>query len=147
MYLKLKSRLRYIAFAFLSLVVISGSVLAACAPRNADVLEVVDLTAPEASALIDENTSNPGFFIMDVRTPEEFAAGHIDRAVNINLALKDFRTRLDDLERKDIYLVYCRSGNRSAQAIEVMKDLRFEKIYHLSSGISGWMAAGFEVVR
>ena len=142
----MKMKLKQLALAILSLALISGSVLTACAPKTASTT-ITDVSAGEASALIAENRNNEEFIILDVRTPEEFAAGHIDGATNINFALKDFRERLMDLKRDNVYLVYCRSGNRSGQAIEVMKELHFDRIYHLSDGMSGWTAAGMGVVR
>jgi len=139
-------KLKRLALVIFSLVLISGSVLTACAPKTASTT-VTDVSAGEASTLIEENRANPEFMILDVRTPEEFAEGHIAGAININFALKDFRDRLIELKRDNVYLIYCRSGNRSSQAIEVMKDLRFDRIYHLSDGISGWTAAGMGVVK
>lgn len=78
-----------------------------------------DLPAPgreaAAAALAEKRT------VIDVRTPEEFDAGHIDGAERIGLADDDFDTRIGDLDPDTDYVVYCRSGNRSAQAATKMR--------------------------
>lgn len=135
-----------VALAILSLALLSSSVLTACA-TGSSLTVVTDVTAARAFALIEENRSNPAFSIVDVRTPEEFAEGHIAGAANVDFGARDFREQIGNLERDGIYLVYCRTGNRSSQAIDVMKDLDFERIYHLARGITEWTAAGLEVVR
>jgi rhodanese-related sulfurtransferase len=145
-------KLRQLAFTILSAFLITGSVLTSvgCAPRYAvstPAIAVTDLTAAQASDLIDRNRGNPDFIVLDVRTPEEFAEGHIASAVNINFGSQDFKSRVGKLKRDRVYLVYCRSGNRSGQAIEIMKELHFGEIYHLANGISEWMAAGLPTVR
>lgn len=59
--------------------------------------------------------------IIDVRTPAEFAAGHLEGAVNINLQSPDFEQQIADLDSDGEYIVYCQSGNRSAQAVAAME--------------------------
>ncbi len=60
--------------------------------------------------------------IVDVRTPAEYAAGHLDGAVNLDLQSPSFDEAVDDLDSDVDYVVYCQSGNRSAQAVSVMVD-------------------------
>lgn len=66
--------------------------------------------------------------IIDVRTPEEFAQQHLEGALNINVQSADFVTQIEALDRNTAYAVYCRSGNRSAQAVKIMKDLGFTSV-------------------
>jgi rhodanese-related sulfurtransferase len=68
-----------------------------------------------ATAALDE-----GRVVIDVRTAEEFDAGHVEGAERIGLADTDFAERIADLDPDEAYVVYCRSGNRSAQAASVM---------------------------
>ena len=63
--------------------------------------------------------------VIDVRTPAEFAAGHLEGAVNIDVQSADFDARISELDPAGTYFVYCRSGNRSAQAIDRMQGLGF----------------------
>ena len=63
--------------------------------------------------------------IIDVRTPEEWATGHIEGAIRIGVADADFAQQLEALDPNLDYFIYCRSGNRSGQAINQMKGLGF----------------------
>lgn len=63
--------------------------------------------------------------IIDVRTPEEWDAGHIDGAVRIGISDADFSTQLEELDKTADYYIYCRSGNRAGQAIDYMKSAGF----------------------
>ena len=80
--------------------------------------------------------------VLDIRTPEEFAEGHIDGAINIDFYATDFADRIGALDRDAVYLVYCRSGNRSAQSIQVFEDLGFAEVHELEGGILTWVAEG-----
>ena len=109
--------------------------------ENDEAVEIVfytDVTPLEAEALINENIDNEHFIILDVRTPSEYNAGHIDDATNVNYNASDFVQQLNKLDKKDMYLLYCASGNRSSKALNKMKELGFTKIYHLKKGYSGW---------
>lgn len=105
-----------------------------------------NVTVIEAHQLIQDNANNPDFIILDVRTQSEFAGGHIENAVNIDFNAEDFRDQLDALDKENIYLVYCRSGNRSGQAMDIMRDLEFRRVYNMLGGINDWIDAGYDVV-
>jgi phage shock protein E len=66
-----------------------------------------------------------GRVLIDVRTPEEVAAGALQGAANIDLQGPDFVAAVSELPRDEAYFVYCRTGNRSGQAIEIMRELGF----------------------
>jgi phage shock protein E len=83
--------------------------------------------------------------LLDVRTPEEFAEGHLEGAVLIDFYDADFADQLAALDRDVPYLVYCRSGNRSGQAMSVMEDLGFTSAVDVDGGIVAWSAAGLPV--
>lgn len=63
----------------------------------------------------------PDTVVIDVRTPEEYASGHLAGAVNINLQAPTFGSEVAELDPDDSYVVYCKSGNRSAQAVALMQ--------------------------
>lgn len=88
-----------------------------------------------------------GIALIDVRTPEEFAEGHLDGATLIDYNAPGFAEQVAELDRSVPYFVYCRSGNRSAGAVAVMAGLGFETVYELDGGILAWEAAGNAVVR
>ena len=77
--------------------------------------------------------------ILDVRTPEEFEAGYIPEAININIYEgQGFLDAVNKLDKSKNYYVYCRSGNRSRQACALMNNLGFDQAYNLEGGILDW---------
>ena len=86
-----------------------------------------------------------GAEVIDVRTPEEFAAGHIEGAVNIDIAGPDFATRLSQLDPTKTYAVYCRSDNRSGVATTQMADSGFTSVFDLDGGIIAWEQDGYPI--
>jgi rhodanese-related sulfurtransferase len=106
-----------------------------------------DITPQEASDLIQQNEGNPDFQIIDVRTPEEFNDGHIENAIMIDFYAEDFRDEIAQLDREKSYFVYCRSGNRSGQAVDIMRELGFQEVYNLSAGIREWVGQGLPTVK
>ena len=89
-----------------------------------------------------ELAADPSVVVLDVRTPAEFAEGHLDRAQLIDFNAGGFAEAVGSLDRSATYFVYCRSGNRSGQATEIMADLGFTSVYDLDGGIQAWEAAG-----
>lgn len=140
---------------FVPLLLVGGLSLAGCASdsngasgsgsqaqdqaKSASV-EVVDAQAFQAA------TQKPGVVIVDVRTPEEFAEGHIENAVNIDINGGSFSEEISQLDPTKDYAVYCRSGNRSATAVAEMVDAGFTSIVELDNGILAWQAADYPVV-
>ena len=96
-----------------------------------------------ASALIEEREGDPGFVVVDVRRPDEFAGGHIPGAVNINSA--EFSEHLQDLDPDGTYIIYCQRGGRSAGVRELMREAGFREVYEIEGGMSAWQAAGLPV--
>ncbi|MFT7057126.1 MAG: rhodanese-related sulfurtransferase [Roseivirga sp.] len=79
--------------------------------------------------------------LIDVRTPQEFEAGHILNAVMIDFKAADFRTQVKNLKKRKPIAVYCKSGNRSGQAFAILQEMGFRKIYDLEGGITAWIEA------
>ena len=77
--------------------------------------------------------------LVDVRTPDEFEAGHIDKAILINVLESDFLTKADAmLDKSKPVAVYCRSGRRSKEAAGLLSKEGF-KVYELDAGYLGWI--------
>ena len=89
---------------------------------------------------------NPGVVVLDVRTAGEFASGHIENAINIDVDSSDFDSQIAKLDKKVEYAVYCHSGRRSGIATDKMAKSGFEKVTNLNGGIQAWQAAGFPLV-
>lgn len=119
---------------------ISAFAMMLCCAGIVSAAEPVKLTPEAAAAWLAET---PSAQILDVRTKEEFAAGHIAKAILIPWTDKDFEARaVKELDPKKPILVYCRSGRRSAEAIAALVKLGFTDIRHLEGGIIAWQKAG-----
>ncbi|MEE9398880.1 MAG: rhodanese-like domain-containing protein [Dehalococcoidales bacterium] len=133
----------------LSMSLLGGAVLAGgCLDTKQQPAQITkDITPQEAFALIQENQTNPNFAIIDVRTPEEFAGGHIENAINIDYYSDTFRGELNQLDRNNTYLIYCRSGGRSGSALAIMKELNFKEVYNMTGGITQWKVEGLPTIQ
>lgn len=84
---------------------------------------------------------------LDVRSIDEYASGHIAKAINIDVMKDDFTTKATSLLPKDKTIaLYCRSGRRSKKAAGILVENGY-KVIELNSGISGWTNARKEIVR
>jgi len=88
----------------------------------------------------------PDTTLLDVRTPSEFASGHLVGAVNVDVEATDFATKIVALDKTKNYAVYCRSGNRSKVAMTTLQQAGFTKVFDLAGGINAWKSANGEVV-
>ena len=114
-----------------------GQAATAVAPGStvAAVAAVRTVGAADAVAMLADRV------VIDVRTPEEFAAGHLAGAQNIDVQSSDFATRIAALDSGAAYLVYCRSGNRSAAAAAAMAASGFTDVVD-GGGLEALVAAG-----
>ena len=116
-------------FALLALVLAATLALAAC-------------SAGSSSINVSENT-----IVIDVRTPSEYSEGHLDGAVNIDIENPNFATILSQLPTDGDYVVYCRSGNRSAKAVEQMKAAGFTYVTDAHGIEDASKATGIKIVQ
>jgi len=98
-------------------------------------MDIVEISVAEAKEIIARNKKNAHFVILDVRTAEEFAEGHLPGAVNIDIHAEDFPEKIETLDRIKTYLVHCKSGGRSRAAVELMLEMGFTNVYN----VRGWM--------
>lgn len=98
------------------------------------------VNAAAAFSLITNRAGDTNFVVLDVRTPSEHAVRHVRGALNLDFYSADFTTRIEALDRRKSYLVYCASGSRSGQATARMHTLGFAVVYNLGGGF-GTLAA------
>ncbi len=108
---------------------------------------IENITPEEAYILIQENKDNPNFVILDVRTSEEFLGEYIENAINLDYYSDTFRDDLDKLDKNKTYLIYCRSGRRSENALNIMKELDFREAHNILGGISKWKSEGLPTTK
>ncbi|MDZ4992679.1 rhodanese-like domain-containing protein [Clostridium perfringens] len=94
-----------------------------------------DISIEESKKLINEGEVT---LILDVRNEDEFAEGHLKNAIQI--PVDELKENLSDIEKfKDqLVLVYCKTGNRSADAMDILKENGFTNLVHMKDGISNW---------
>jgi rhodanese-related sulfurtransferase len=91
-------------------------------------------------------SAEPGTVVVDVRTPAEYAAGHVDGAVNIDVESGSFASEIAALPKDTTYAVYCRSGRRSALATDQMAEAGFTSVVNLQGGVADLQAVGAPIV-
>ena len=129
--------------------------LAACAGENSEPTQgpettmtqtqepsIRDVTVEEASALIESDTP---VVVLDVRTAKEFGEGHIPGAINLDVMSEDFPAQLAQLDPAQTFVLHCKSGARSAKALEAMKEQSFVSLAHMNQGFDAWAASGLAV--
>ena len=104
---------------------------------------VTNMNVSDFSKKITES----GVVTLDVRTPGEFMTGHIEGAQNIDFESGSFKSDIESLDKNGTYAVYCRSGNRSGQAVAIMHEAGFHNVYNLEGGVIDWAAQGLELVN
>jgi phage shock protein E len=105
-----------------------------------------DFTVQQADSLIQANSGNPSFVIIDVRQQVYYDAGHIEGAIDIDYYAINFGALIDTLNKNKMYLVYCASGNRSTKACDTMIKKNFVEVYNMLGGTGAWTSAGYPLV-
>jgi phage shock protein E len=124
---------------FVAMVIASLFLVTACSSTTSAV-QTVD------PAVFLSTASQPGVVLVDVRTPGEFASGHLQGAVNIDVEGVNFDQNIAALDKSIHYAVYCRSGRRSALASDKMAGAGFTNITNSQLGIADLQAAGGTVI-
>jgi len=126
-------------------ILLIGAALVAAACSGSSTREAFSELIPPEDAVRVLDEAEDTLVLLDVRTPDEFSQARIAGAINIDFYEADFRDRLAELDRDATYVVYCRTGNRSATAVEMMQELGFDYIYEIDGGIVDWYEAGYPI--
>jgi len=137
--------MKWMPWLLVSLVALGG-----CASATIGEVGVADeplapygvISPAQAITVIDGLRGQEDFVLLDIRTAEEVAAFHLPGAENLDFYAPSFREDLAALDDGTTYLIYCRTGNRTGQASQMMHELGLERVYDLGGGISAWMADG-----
>jgi|JI10StandDraft_1071094.scaffolds.fasta_scaffold161423_3 rhodanese-related sulfurtransferase len=120
---------------FIPLYLLLTLFLLGCSTNSNSQNPVNDINQAEMQSMMKD----PNVVVIDVRTPEEVAEGYIqgaDKFINYNGSA--FDTEISQLDKSKTYVIYCRSGGRSAKASQIFVDKGFTKVYNLLGGISNW---------
>ena len=139
---------RYLPLLLLGLLVVllaacGGSAATTAPPAPSVDLESlpVNLQPSDVEVLRD----NPNVVIIDVREQYEYDDGHIPEANLIPLGT--IPNRIDELPTDKTVIAVCRSGNRSSQATEFLRQQGFDNVHNMEGGMNAWQAAGYEITR
>ena len=108
--------------------------------------QYTDVSVQQGKGMIDRQE----VFILDVRTNEEYAAGHINGSTLLavqDIPKQELGEKLKEIPKERKILVYCRSGSRSAKASRILAENGFTLVYNMQGGITEWMKAGYEVEK
>ncbi len=124
-------------------VVLALSVLlTACSSSTAT--QSIELVSPAAAAQViaDDPTD---LVILDIRTLEEFNEARLADAIMVDFYADDFADQLDTLDKDVPYVMYCRTGNRTSEAVKTMKELGFVEVDEIEGGIVNWYEQGYPI--
>jgi phage shock protein E len=121
-----------------SLLVIIGFLSLNCSTNAQNKVSAIDFEA---------KIKNQKVQLIDVRTPAEFASGHLKNAQNINYASDNFPEEMAKLDKTKAVYIYCAAGGRSGKAVPVLEQLGFKQIFDLEGGINAWKTAGKETIK
>jgi rhodanese-related sulfurtransferase len=105
---------------------------------------VKNVTPDEAEKALKERKD---IVVLDIRTPDEFKAGHIAGAKNIDFKSDDFAKQVATLDKSKTYIVHCGGGGRSTRSLTAFKEQKFSSILHLDKGFKAWEKAGKPVEK
>ena len=118
---------------------------------------IIALLSVNACTVVAQNALAPAAFeakiaasnvqLVDVRTPQEFANGHLENAKNVNFNDAEFKQKIALLDKSKPIAVYCGVGGRSGKASKILAELGFTDIADLAGGITAWSAANKKVVK
>jgi len=112
-----------------------------CLKNQVEGVQVLDVSKYE------KKMAQPDVQLVDVRTPEEFAEGHLENAINIDITANDFDTKITALDKEKPVMVYCKAGGRSAKASSRLNELGFKNISDLEGGIINWNSENKPIVK
>jgi len=104
--------------------------------------KISHMTPSEFKSSIDSGE----YILIDIRTIKEYDQGHIANASHSDFyKTQDFSSYLDSSDKNNKYLIYCRSGNRSGQALNIMKEKGFTNVSDLAGGFNSWTSNGYPI--
>lgn len=103
----------------------------------------------EDVAKADELIKSGKYTVLDVRTKEEYDAGHIAGALNFDYYSDDFEEKVEAqlTDKKKPYIIYCRSGMRSLYSAEILEELGYTDVTNMKGGLLAWQSAGKPVAK
>ena len=131
-------------FLFISLLWIS---LVSCGQKQKDGSADQDGSKISLISSTELNKANKDILLIDVRTPEEYASGHLENSVKMDYKADNFKELIAELDTNQDVYVYCKVGGRSNNSAKMMEKMGFKKIYDLEGGILQWEKEDFKIIK
>ncbi|MEM8940223.1 MAG: rhodanese-like domain-containing protein [Bacteroidota bacterium] len=134
---------RLILRTFISVTIMNVALISCDLKTSGNEVESVS-----TSQTLEMIKSENNVVVLDVRTPEEYSAGHISTAININIYDEDFANKVGKLDKDKTYIVHCAANvenGRSHKSIQIMKDLGFANLMSMEGGFAAWYKDGLQV--
>ena len=137
----------------ISIIVMTSFLITGCAQNKKEDVKNEDAGTTISKAEIvlvtpeDLNKAGDEIILLDVRSPEEYAQGHIKHAKNVNYFDADFMDQILKLDKNEEIYLYCKGGKRSNNAANKLKQAGFTKIYDLKGGIVNWTNQGLDISK
>ncbi len=131
--------LKYLVIIIIPLILLAFLFLALQNPAASTLTLDKEISVDEAYQLFQNDE-----FILDVRQPEEYEAGHIPGSVLI--PLDELESRLSEIPNDNEVVVVCRSGNRSATGRDILLNAGFANVTSMAGGMNQWINKGFEII-
>jgi rhodanese-related sulfurtransferase len=130
------------------IVLVFASVLLASSSPTVSAHHSYVISVQKLKAALDRAPDHlhKGFFLVDVRSPEEHATGVIP-GTDLNIEFSEIKARHREIGARpdDHIVVYCQSGHRSYIAAETLADLGYKYVYNLRGSMNAWLEAGYEI--
>jgi rhodanese-related sulfurtransferase len=123
--------------------ILALSVLVTACSSSTDTQSIQLVSPADAAQVIADDPA--GLVILDIRTLDEFDEARLADAIMVDFYAADFADQLDALDKNVPYVMYCRTGNRSSDAVKTMKDLGFVEVYEIDGGIVNWFEQGYPI--
>jgi len=105
------------------------------------------ISVNEAFGFLQKHSGEPDVVVIDVRSKAEYDLGHIQNAVLIDYNMTSFPDEIGKLDRDKTYIVYDKTGAKSSNTFELMKELRFKDVHVITGGFDAWNAENLPLVR
>ena len=142
---------KYIILGLIIAVVLIGGAIVLISTTETSNNTVLGATSAYAHIVPDQFNkaiASGKFTLIDIRTIDEFNAGHIKTAKQSDYyQTQAFSDYLNSLNKNANYLIYCHTGRRSNLALQIMQQKGFTTVYDLASGYAAWIAAGYPVEK
>ena len=134
----------------IALLIILSIGFVSCAQNTKSETNTIETKGDIVVSLISPNDLNAklgNIQLIDIRTPEEYAGGHLVNSVNINFYDATFADDMNKLDKNNELYIYCRSGGRSGKASKQLEKMGFTRVYDLQGGIINWNKNSLEIIK